>query len=118
MTRFDTPEAALRTALDLQAGLQSVLASFNLAVGIGLHTGEVIEGLMGSANTRKYDIIGDAVNTAKRLESSAGQGEIVLSAATYQALPDKPDHVTPRTLQVKGKAEALQAFAFYTPGRL
>jgi adenylate cyclase len=114
MTRFDTSEAALRTAMDLQTGLQPILASFNLAVGIGLHTGEVIEGLMGSDNTRKYDIIGDAVNTAKRLESSAGQGEIVMSAATYRALPDKLAHVTPRTLQVKGKAEALQAFAVHT----
>ncbi len=67
MTRFDSPEMALNTALDLQEVLQPVLNSFNLTVGIGLHTGEVIEGLMGSDNTRKYDIIGDTVNTAKRL---------------------------------------------------
>jgi len=116
MTRFNTPEAALHAALDLQDVLQSTLISFNLAVGIGLHTGEVIEGLMGSDHTRKYDIIGDAVNTAKRLESSAGQGEIVMSAATYQALPYKLDHVTSRNLQVKGKAETLEAFAVCTQG--
>ncbi len=110
MTRFATPEAALNAALDLQNVLGSVLDSFNLTVGIGLHTGEVIEGLMGSDSTRKYDIIGDAVNTAKRLESSAGKGEIVMSAATYQALPEPLNQVTPRTLQVKGKAEVLSAF--------
>lgn len=111
MTRFDTPQAALQTALNLQEMLQATLTPFNLAVGIGLHTGEVIEGLMGSANTRKYDIIGDAVNTAKRLESAAGKGEIVMSATTYQALPDALITVMPRTLQVKGKSETLQVFA-------
>ena len=110
MTRFDTPERALQTALDLQDILQTALNTFDLAIGIGLHTGEVIEGLMGSDNTRKYDIIGDAVNTAKRLESSAGKGEIVMSAATYQALPNELDNVTPRNLQVKGKTETLRAF--------
>jgi adenylate cyclase len=110
MTRFTSAEAALNTALDLQEVLKPVLSSFNLAVGIGLHTGEVIEGLMGSDNTRKYDIIGDAVNTAKRLESSAGKGQIVLSAATYQALPEPLNAVTPLMLQVKGKTESLQAF--------
>lgn len=114
MTRFATPETALNAALDLQEVLKPVLNSFNLAVGIGLHTGEVIEGLMGSDSTRKYDIIGDAVNTAKRLESSAGKGEIVLSAATYQALPQRLNHVTPLTLKVKGKAEELQAFVIKT----
>ncbi|MCB0155651.1 MAG: adenylate/guanylate cyclase domain-containing protein, partial [Anaerolineae bacterium] len=102
MTRFTSAEAGLATALELQQALKPVLSAFNLAVGIGLHTGEVIEGLMGSDNTRKYDIIGDAVNTAKRLESAAGQGQVVLSAVTYQALPELTA-VSPLTLQVKGK---------------
>ncbi len=111
LSRFTTAEAAFSAALDLQEVLRPLLTPFNLAVGIGLHTGEVIEGLMGSDTTRKYDIIGDAVNTAKRLESAAGRGEIVLSAVTYHLLPQPPATATPRTLQVKGKAEALPAFA-------
>ena len=101
-------------SLDLQEVLKPVLKPFNLAVGIGLHTGEAIESLMGSDSTRKYDIIGDAVNTAKRLESSAGKEEIVISAATYQTLSHKLDGITPLTLQVKGKAEALQAHVINT----
>lgn len=114
MTRFTHPETALSAALDLQKTLKPLLAPYDLAVGIGLHTGEVIEGLMGSDTTRKYDIIGDAANTAKRLESAAGRGEIMLSEATYKALPQPPAPVTPRTLQVKGKAGHLQAFAIHT----
>jgi len=66
--------------------------------------------LLGSDNTRKYDIIGDAANTAKRLESSAGQGEIVMSRSTYRALPHPPQNVTVRDLKVKGKADLLQVF--------
>ena len=110
MTRFPSADAAFATALALQHDLAPTLAPYNLAVGIGLHTGEVIEGLMGSDNTRKYDIIGDAANTAKRLESSAGRGEIMMSAATYHTLPQPPQHATTRNLQVKGKADTLQAF--------
>jgi class 3 adenylate cyclase len=110
MTRFTNPQLALNAALDLQKTLNPLLVSFNLAVGVGLHTGEVIEGLLGSDTTRKYDIIGDVVNTAKRLESAAGRGEIVISAATYYALPHLSTPVTPRALQVKGKAQALQVF--------
>ena len=114
MTRFPSPQAALDTALNLQKELAPLLAESNLAVGIGLHTGEIIEGLMGSDTTRKYDIIGDAVNTAKRLESAAGRGEIVVSETTYRAL-DRPVAATEtRTLQVKGKSDSLQVFAIKT----
>lgn len=113
MTRFATPEAALGAALDLQKTLKPLLTPYNLAVGVGLHTGEVIEGLMGSDTTRKYDIIGDAANTAKRLESSAGRGEILLSADTYQALTHPPSRVESRALRVKGKSDTLLAYAIH-----
>ena len=66
---------------------------------------------MGSDNTRKYDIIGDTVNTAKRLESAAGRGEIVMSAPTYRRVLQRLEHVIPRTVKVKGKSEPLQVFA-------
>jgi class 3 adenylate cyclase len=114
MTRFPSPQAALDTALKLQQELVPLLAKSNLAVGIGLHTGEIIEGLMGSDTTRKYDIIGDAVNTTKRLESAAGRGEIVVSETTYRALNRVLNAVETRTLQVKGKSDSLQVFAIKT----
>ncbi len=110
MTRFVSVESAVSAAIELQSVLSDELAPFNLAVGIGIHTGEVIEGLMGSDNTRKFDIIGDTVNTAKRLESSAGKGEIVFSPAVSENLAIRPDNTTTRTLRVKGKSLPLQAF--------
>lgn len=65
---------------------------------------------MGSNTTRKYDIIGDAVNTAKRLESAAGRHEIVISEATYQVLERPVGAVERRTLRVKGKSDELPVF--------
>jgi class 3 adenylate cyclase len=111
MTRFDSAKIALETATALRDQLMPLLSQYNLSVGIGIHTGEVIEGLMGSSNTRKYDIIGDAVNTAKRLESSAGRGEIVISKTTHQVVSKLLSDVEIRTLRVKGKVESLQVFA-------
>lgn len=111
MSRFQSAQAALETALALQAELSDMLAPYNLSVGIGLHTGEVIEGLMGSDTTRKYDIIGDAVNTTKRLESAAGAGEIVISAETYDQVSHADLAVESRTIQVKGKVEPLSVLA-------
>lgn len=109
MSRFVAPDDALETAQELQQTLGQLLQPYHLAVGIGLHTGEIIEGLMGSETTRKYDIIGDVVNTAKRLESAAGRGEILLSATTYQKLSMRPPRVSFRSLQVKGKSQPMQA---------
>ncbi|GAB4422402.1 MAG: adenylate/guanylate cyclase domain-containing protein [Anaerolineae bacterium] len=110
MTRFGSPEAALQAAQQLQHTLEPMLGEVNLSVGVGLNTGEIIEGLMGSSGTRKYDIIGDAVNTAKRLESAAGPGEIVISQQTYLALKHLSLPVSGRTIKAKGKREPLQIY--------
>jgi len=109
MTRFHSADDAFSASTALQKKLSEGLTPFNLAVGIGIHTGEVIEGLMGSAETRKYDIIGDAVNTAKRLESAAGRGEVIMSLRTFNKLKKKPGNPEIRVFKVKGKSESLRA---------
>lgn len=63
----------------LSEGLQEI------GVGIGLHTGEVTVGYIGSERRSEYTAIGDAVNTASRLESNAKGGDILISDATAKA---------------------------------
>jgi adenylate cyclase len=110
MTRGDDPGLVIDVAVRLQQVLPSTLGPRGLAVGIGIHTGTVIEGLMGSAATRKYDLIGDAVNTAKRLESAALSGEIVVSRETHQRSTTLIPDGTLDSVVAKGKRDPLPVY--------
>ena len=89
-----TPEDA-SNALNAAVAMQRRLLGINVelrqeglsevGVGIGLHTGEVIVGYIGSERRSEYTAIGDSVNTASRLESNAKGGEILISDVTAKA---------------------------------
>src|SRR6266478_3901882 len=89
-----TPEDA-SNALNAAVAMQRRILGINqelreeglseIGVGMGLHTGEVIVGYIGSERRSEYTAIGDTVNTSSRLESNARGGEILLSDATAKA---------------------------------
>jgi class 3 adenylate cyclase len=110
MTRSDDPDAVIAVAIKLQNVLSTLLGKHGLAVGIGIHSGAVIEGLMGSAATRKYDLIGDAVNTAKRLESAAFAGEIVVSRETRELCSVQLPAGTVDSVRAKGKSVPISVY--------
>jgi class 3 adenylate cyclase len=70
----------------------------------------VVEGLLGSAGIKGYDVIGDTVNTAKRIEGAAGGGEVLVSQAMRAALDAASAFGARRELVVKGKEAPLEVY--------
>ena len=80
-----------------------------IAIGIGVNTGSAIIGNMGSDSRFDYSAIGDAVNTAARLESATKEAgvDILIGERTASKIPEAYLH---DTIKVKGKAKALKVY--------
>ena len=81
-------------------------------VSIGINSGEMISGNIGSAKLRRldYTVIGDAVNTAQRLQSKALPGQILLSANSYSAIKESFNCRHVATMELKNKKEPLDVY--------
>ena len=84
--------------------MQEQFPGVKLAVRIGIHTGSVIAGVVGK-NKFAYDIWGDAVNTASRMESSGIPGLVNISGTTYELIKDKFECTYRGKIQAKNKGE-------------
>jgi class 3 adenylate cyclase/tetratricopeptide (TPR) repeat protein len=113
----DDPERAIRAGLEILAGAQVYarkleqeqgIRGFNVRVGI--HTGQVVVGEVGSDLRAEYTAMGDAVNLAARMEQHAPPGGILITQATYRHVRGVFDVRVQPPLQVKGKAEPVQAY--------
>jgi class 3 adenylate cyclase len=107
---FAEADAAAAAASELREQVGALLMGDGLGAGIGLNTGPVVEGLMGSSAMQAYDVIGDTVNTAKRIEGAAAGGEVLIAAVTRQALSLSHTVGVAREVAAKGKAEPLCVF--------
>ena len=91
-------------ALDMQTQLAhcSSLSTEALGLRIGIHTGPVVAGVIG---TKKfiYDLWGDTVNTASRMESHGFSGSIQVTEETYAHLRDHYVLQERGSVQIKGK---------------
>jgi class 3 adenylate cyclase len=113
------PERAVRAALEMQAALVAWNAARSgggsaggtLAMRIGINTGPVIRGDLGSRVVRRdYTVIGDTVNQANRYESRCPPGEVLVSKSTRDALGDRARVREVTGLALKGVADPVTAY--------
>ena len=105
MAVFAQPADALAAARELARTEREALRERGLAAGVGLHWGPVVEGLIGGLAVKQFDVVGDTVNTAKRIEGAAAPGEILVSEA-FRAAADVESAGEMR-IEVKGKSVPL-----------
>ncbi len=86
--------------------------SFLPKLSIGINSGEMISGNIGSANLRRldYTVIGDTVNTAQRLQSAAKQGQIVINEDSYQKVKDSFHCEKIGEVSLKHKAQPVMIY--------
>jgi len=85
---------------------------FHPKVSIGIHSGEMISGNIGSANLKRldYTVIGDIVNTAQRLQSAAEAGQILLAESAYEHVKEFFNCKKVGEIKVKNKSNLIVAY--------
>jgi adenylate cyclase len=114
----DHPRRAVAAALSMKAllskinGLRSMRGRPPIAIGIGVHTDEVIVGNIGSRRRLEYTVIGDGVNTCSRVQTLNKEfgTTILITQATYDAIRGEFECRPMPTRELRGKANALSLY--------
>lgn len=107
---------AVKTALYMQEKAKELSENLeekygrSVSFGIGVNTGYAIVGNIGASHRLDYTAIGDAVNTAARLESNAKAGQILISKSTYERVKESIVTEPMGLLKVKGKEEEVEVY--------
>jgi class 3 adenylate cyclase len=111
-------DRAIDAALSARSMLQQSSAAlppgfeYRPEVSIGVNTGEVVSGNIGSASLKRldYTVIGDVVNTSQRLQSAGKPGQIVISEAVYLKVKDSFRCQFVSEVKLKNKAEPVRIY--------
>jgi len=107
---------AVSCAVAIQEAVRSTKRKFfrndasRLRIGIGINTGPLVAGNLGSIQRMDYSVIGDTVNLAARLEGAAEADEIIISQATRDHIGDKFRLEERNPIRVKGKVKPIQIY--------
>ena len=112
LTHENDPERAFRCALDIM----DALAHFNaergtdLGLHLGINTGLVIAGGIGTRQRQDYAVTGDAINLAARLEDASQRGEILVGPDTYRLTSSLFAFETLPPIRVQGKRDPVPVY--------
>lgn len=112
-----TERLAVQAAIEMQEAMDGINESFarrglpTLQLGVGLNSGELIAGPVGSAERKEYTVIGDVVNTAQRAESVArGENRVMITEAVAAVVRPYAELVAVEPMQLKGKTEPVRLY--------
>jgi adenylate cyclase len=83
---------------------------FRLDVGVGIASGDVVVGAVGSADRSELGVLGDAVNVAARLVTQAGPGEVLMTGTVYRAMEDMLQSELTSQSAVRGRSGRLEIY--------
>jgi PAS domain S-box-containing protein len=105
---------AVRAAVHMRNSVNAIQGDLppelRLELGIGIHSGEAVLGLVGTQKRLEYTAIGDSVNTAKRLQENAAPGQILISARSCQHIMKSIQAYSIDPLNAKGKKHLIQVY--------
>ncbi|QED29515.1 FHA domain-containing protein [Microvenator marinus] len=116
ITRPDDTERAVRAAVEMQQAMrrfneaQDLSGNVGFEIGIGLNTGEVVAGYMGSTKSMNYTVMGDTVNTAARFCSTAGPQDVLIGENTFREVGFLFDLEKLPPTKLKGKLEHVDIY--------
>jgi adenylate cyclase len=101
---------AVRAAIEMQSKIPDLQKrlGFDFQIRIGVHTGLVDVGNIGSAEHLDYTVIGRNVNLAQRLEANCEPGKVLISDVTYQIVKDRVEITDTREIPLKGFVNAVK----------
>jgi class 3 adenylate cyclase/tetratricopeptide (TPR) repeat protein len=110
----DAPQKAVNAAIEIRNQLYKFNKEKNLSIPlnihIGINTGPVVSGMVGSDQKQEFTVMGDTVNLASRIEGASQTGQILVGPTTYKATKSGYTYKPLPPVTLKGKAEPVPVY--------